>query len=145
MRKELSPDTLAELEKHFGTFHDAVIHNVSFELFSKSKPYSVCITVGTQDLTLAPPNNWINLTFEIVEITKFILEKTRNYDFSIIFQLNIRFFDDEIYLDFFPYTENPMSIDDFWRRADSKGPIFIVIGKKCYWQTSPYREQGAIA
>lgn len=139
MRKELSPTTIAEFEQRFGTFHDAVIHKVEFELFSRSEPYTVKITVGTQDLTLDPPDHWINLTFEIIGATKFILEKGRRYNVSIIFHLNIDFFDDEIYLDFFPFTEDPTSPDDYWNIEGRGTSIFTIAGKRCYWQESPYK------
>jgi hypothetical protein len=84
----------------------------------------------------------MNLTFEIEDVIKFVLKKEKEYDFAIIYKLNIRFFDNLIYLDFFPFKSEPTSPDDFKERLNLKGSTFIVVGKRCFWYTSPYHERG---
>lgn len=141
MREELLPSNLEDFIERFGTFHDAVIHDVKLNLFGKIKPYTIVVTIGTQDLNSDLDNNWINIIFEIEDVSKFTLKKGRRYDFSIIFELNIAFYDNEVFFDFFPFTSKPTGPEDFEDIPDVHDPRFAVAGKKCFWEITPYIER----
>jgi hypothetical protein len=142
MRNELLPENLDNFRERFASCGDGGIHQVEFELFSTQRhinPYAATIVVGAQDLEQEGDNNWVNLTFEIVDITKMFLRKERDYDFSIIYDLQIEFFDDEIYLNFFPSIGRPTGPASFENEEGRKR--FLIVGKKCFWSVSSYKER----
>lgn len=141
MLEELLPHNLAEFTERFGTFHDAVIHEIRLDLFSKTKPYKIVVTIGTRDWKSETGDEWINLTLEIEAVSRFYLKKEKIYDFAIIYKLNIGFFDNEIYLDFFPFNLEPTEPDDFEDIPNIEGSLFVVVGRQCFWSTSPYIER----
>ena len=68
MQEHLTLENLQDFQKRFGTFHDGVIHDVKFDLFSKSEPINVQITVGTRDFKNDNNTQWINVTF-VIKVT----------------------------------------------------------------------------
>jgi hypothetical protein len=143
MKTELTAENLDAFRERFGTFHDAVIHSVEYGLFSNQlspqKPTIVTITVGMRDWQIKSENKWINLTFYVEQVQEMILQKSRNYALGIIFNLSLAFFEDEIYLDFYPSTMKPISPEDF--RESSIGSMLLVIGKRCFWSVEDYQER----
>lgn len=159
MRQELRPDNIAEFWERFRSFHDAVIHHIKFDLFTKTiqvNPYVISIVVGTretkegQQLGTGTEFQWINLTFDIEDVTSFFLTRSIRYSYSIIFKLNIGFIEDGIYLDFFkgfddiPKPTNHSNCYEGAKEALNRyeGPLLIVAGKRCYWSTGPYKDRG---
>ena len=150
MQNELLPHNLTEFRERFA-FHDAVIHHVEFDLFTKAikaNPYAVSIVVGARDLNQerelgqGAGLRWINLTFEVEEVTRFLLRKPDNYRFAIMDDLGIGFFADGFFLDFFPMRLHSTEPDDFDEVLKYQGPVFIVVGRRCFWHVSPYRDRG---
>lgn len=141
MKERLLPENLLEFQSRFGTFHDAVIHDVKLNLFSESDPTSIQITVGAREFNNGKSNQLVNVTFEVDKIKKFQIRQERKHLLSIIFRLNIGFFGNEVYLDFFPSKDNPINAADFEEKKHPASVAFLVIGEECYWHTSPYSER----
>jgi hypothetical protein len=139
MKTELTPENLEAFRERFGTFHDGVIHSVKYDIFRSGReiPEIVTIIVGLRDWQIKSEKKWINLTFQVEHIEELVLQKLRHYGHGVIFRLTIAFFDGEVYLDFFPFTEKPTSPADFPK--SSGGSRLLVIGKHCYWSVEPYQ------
>lgn len=142
MKQELTIDTLQELQARFGTFHDAVIHSVEFNIFDSKigkdgrDERNINIVLGVKDIN----QQWFNLTFTIIQPTKYVLSKERRYSIGVVFNLNIDFFQDEVFLDFFPRNRKSVAPSDFEDNLDLNSVNFLVIGKKGYWHISEYQE-----
>ncbi len=142
MRNELLPENLAKFQERFGTLGDGGVHHVKFDLFSSQihiNPYTITIVIGAQDWEQEAKNQWVNLTLEIVDVTRLCLGKDTDYDFSVILCSNIAFFDGEIYVDIFSSLDKPTSPADFEGRSRKKQ--LLIVGKRCFWEVSPYQER----
>jgi hypothetical protein len=141
MRTELTPENLEAFRERFDTFHDAVIHNIQYEIFSSRRrsemPEVVTITVGMRDWQIESEEKWINLIFYVEAIEEMVLRKSRNYENAIIFSMSIEFFDGEVYLDFFRGPYKPTGPADY--KKGSTGTQLLVIGKRCFWSVEPYQ------
>lgn len=139
MNMELTPETLDEFRERFGTLHDAVIHQVEYEIFVPKPLRKLRVIVGARDWKTPTKDNWINLTFEIEGVSNVIIKSSWNHSIAVIFETHIGFFDGEIFLDFFPASLDPSNPDKYMEISKERHVYLVVVGKKCLLHTSPYK------
>lgn len=144
MKQELLPENLADFRRRFGSFHDAVIHEVKVDLFSKTKPYNASVTIGTQDIQQPSKTGytWVNLTLDIENVSRLAIRRENSYIISIIFRLLIYFYEDKVFLDFTADKTDVTNSKDIDEGFSQTNAAFAIIGEKCFWYTSLYRERG---
>lgn len=135
MTTELVPENLAEFRARFGSFHDAVIHDIYLHVLGRW-PY-MRITLETIDLNASFDNQWVNLTIEVREVTDLLVKKPWNYDIAVIFNLIVAIFDDQVHINFSPYWSDEDSKEGYQPSPHPESD-FIVIGKQCFWEVAPY-------
>lgn len=147
LENELSPQTIDSFRERFDTLHDAIIHDIQLDLFSKAQPHAMTITLGAMDFTKEMDERWVNLIFRIEPLTKFIMLMDRNYIFSIVYEVTIEFSDEEIHLEFyiFPFPVKHDFCDTKYVKTTTtevkEHVRFLVFGKSCYWDISSYTER----
>lgn len=140
MKEILSSENLEKFRRRFGSLHDAVIHEATIGLFSKTAPAMAQIVVGAQDFLDENNVHWVNIIFEVDNVTKFHFQQERNSLVSIVYQLGIAFYNDEVCLNFNSLSGDLVIPDDFEKKrfGDTE---FIIIGKKVFWEVVPYQER----
>lgn len=140
MKLELTAQTYQNFKERFGVLHDAVIHGVSFEMFSnKTMEEFVIISVGTRDYSLRPTDDLVNLYLEIHSVVKYSLIRDRHTMVSMLYRLNVGFFGDDIIFNFDPVYMEPTTAEEFEKSVSSGDSSFVIVGRKCFWYTGPYK------
>lgn len=137
---ELTPATVDRFLSQFGRLHDAVVHHVSMELFSRQQPYHITVTLGAK----VGVNSWVNLILRFEQIAYFELQRSPDYNFSIVLGILINFFENHVCIDFDPYLTHHESFDDVKRPTEIKGPMFVIVSKHCYWHTEAYYDRDGV-
>lgn len=143
IKNELLPENLAEFRYKYGSFHDAVIHHVHYDLFSHTEPEIIRVSVGTRYRTSPEKiawTSWTNLTFEIEPVTRVVLKKDPNYFLGVVSRLGISFFDEKVHINFLHASD----LDDleFHDEKPEDKISLIAVGKRCFWWLSPYEQRG---
>lgn len=137
MRTELTLETIAAFRDRFGQLHDAVIYNISFDLFPfhDRKPDTMILRLGAVDTLKEDDNKWTYLIFTIEEVVEYSLKKKKDYDSSVLQEVFIGFLEDTIYMDFNPHTLTYQTASEFTESLTSPySVLFMVAAKKCYWE-----------
>lgn len=113
MRNELTQNTVNILKERFDIFHDGMIHNIQLDLMRYPEPNKMKIIVAANDWYTVEVSSGaekktevVKVTFEIEGLTQYIIRQPENYQQVVIYRLNIGFFDDQVYLDFNPLTDD---------------------------------------
>ncbi len=81
-------------------------------------------------------DGWVNLKIKIDGFTEFIGTSIDYYKNEVLSDgIKVGFFDDLVYLDFEPFTDEPEAIEDF------KKSKCLLIGKDIFWGTTSYSEK----
>ena len=126
--KELASFCLTEFLTRFYHCYDGFIRYVEVDFRAKK----VKVSLSTQDKETRENEGWTNLIMEVKDVSEIILIEDRASCAVLSSGIQIGFFNDEVYLDFCPYTGEPDGIDDF------KKSRFMVAGRKCFWSVIPF-------
>lgn len=139
MRTELTAHTYDRFRNRFGRLHDAVIYQITCSLFQNVRPrsYTIVFHMGAPVIEAIPKNppTWCDFTLTIEDVSHYIFKQAPNYIASILTGAVIGFYDDFVYLDFFPTDFQYDSVDNFHAAFDSQRSVrCMVVGKRCYWE-----------
>lgn len=133
MRNELTKSTLNFLSDRFYDFNDAMIHHISIDLMvqpDRAKVVIKAIDAKNGPITAnnlhRPDTSFV--TFEIENLTSYIIGQKANFSIVLVRRLSIGFVDDEIHINFNASSENDFVMQDHLGYRQ-----FFVAGKRCYW------------
>jgi len=129
---ELTPKTVPHFLKRFNDLHDALVRVVTFRFGPSEKIASVILSA--QDTEADKLSNWVNIRFEMLGVTDLVLREGFGKTCVVIFKMNIGFMAGNIYLDFSPWSEAPVGIEDY-RKSD-----FLIVARRCSWCVLPYAD-----
>lgn len=131
---EIKNSNFSDFLARFYNLYDGIIRNVTIKFMSKQHKTTVTVICSVQDQEIVGDDSWINLTFNVINVIDLILLEGNITCVVLSTGINIGFFDEHIYLDFCPFTEEPEGIDDFRKSR------FLIVGGACFWQLSSYSE-----
>lgn len=127
---ELTTSNLDKFLERFSHCYDGLIRDVRINFPTKK----VSITCSVKDQNNQVDEGWVNLTLEIENMIELTVVERQSTCIVLSDGLQVGFFNDQVYLDLCPYTEEPDSIDDF-KKSD-----FLVVGERCSWSLAAYNE-----
>ena len=126
---ELTRSNINEFLERFNHGYDGIIRDVAIH-FSAKKVRVIC---SVKDQKTQMNKSWVNLAFEIENMIECIVIESQSTCIVLSDGLQVGFFNDNIYLDLCPYTEEPDGIEDF------KKSRFLIVGERCSWSLSTYK------
>ncbi|MEP7289914.1 MAG: hypothetical protein ABI947_29565 [Chloroflexota bacterium] len=141
IRTELTTANIVAFEAQFGRLHDAVIHQIHYDVFTRNRelPEHIQLVIGAQDFSDSPNRKWVNVTIDMEDIQQVIIKKARRYQISVIFKMHFRIINDEVYLG---YNMIPTAEEIAYENSAESSTDLIVVSKRGYWSVSPYQERG---
>ena len=131
MKQEILFDNADSFLNRFNHFHDAIIRSIRIDYKRDSIKPSITIVVEAKDWE-AQPESWINVIFEVQDVTTYTLTQSERYAYARILSSHIGFFNQKIYLDLASGgIDSSPALDHF-----EESP-FLIVGERCYWQMSP--------
>lgn len=133
---QLNSSTAKDFLDQFCNCYDSLLRSIKI---SMPPDYNInvliSLSVRDQRLSDATDHGWINLNICVKELSEFALRQLRKMDITVLSDgLHIGFFNDEVYLDFFPGVDEPKTIEEF-RKSDC-----LFVGKTALWEVVPYSE-----
>lgn len=123
---EITPFALAGFLERFSHCYDGVVRDVSIDFAAKRAVVNLLV----RDREAKEEDGWVHLTLEVEGLTELSLSEGKSTCIVLSGGLQVGFFNGIIYLDFCPYTEVPVGVEDF-RRSD-----FLIAGARCAWSVS---------
>jgi hypothetical protein len=133
LKMELTRTNLPSFLKRFQNFHDAVLRKAEFVL-RPARARVVLSAIEDQDGT----TGWVNVTFEIDNVSKFRLLEGGKMSCVVLFELSVAHFNNSIYLDFCSAMGEPTTVEEFERS------YFLVVGNQVKYSVTPYEDEHEI-
>jgi hypothetical protein len=142
MEFKLEPDTIDALMKKYNLFHDSLIQQINLQRFhGKTRSvYKLEIALSVQEWEGKSPGNWVNLIFQVDDVSTLDIEMAPEHIFAIAFALRIGFKDDQVCLDFLENTDDPIDFGQAYSRSETETKLLVVVGKQCSIKQMPYKQ-----
>jgi hypothetical protein len=134
---KLDISTIEYFSNRFYQCYDSIIRCISLITTETSNTSKAQVILSVRDEEGdGDGDGWVNLKIKIEGFTEFIGTDIDNYNNEVLSDgIKVGFFDDLIYLDFEPFTDEPEGVEDF------KKSKCLLIGKDIFWKTTSYSEK----
>lgn len=132
---KLNISTMDYFLNRFYQCYDSIIRCISLITTESSNIPKAQVILSVRDEE-EDGDGWVNLKIKIDGFTEFIGTSIDYYKNEVLSDgIKVGFFDDLVYLDFEPFTDEPEGIEDF------KKSKCLLIGKDIFWGTTSYSEK----